>query len=286
MGCSVLCKVTKENEVIKSEVDKDFFQSNEPIIENIEHVETKKEMTEDKKIEINNEPKQIILAINKVNNNSEINKNLFNQTPKTYKEQKLTNFTSKIQEIHPIKEGISDEDEKMLKKTFKDHFLFKNKSLEIISSFILALKLKVLDKDVTLFKKGDEGSEFYIIKKGKILINTEYGDKYLKDGDTFGELALIQNGKRTATAVTIENCELFVLNGVTFREILKKINETDLNEKMNLLKSNALFSVLGNNKLKAISNIMIKCTFKGGIIFYFSYRRKITIFSMLQMIFI
>ena len=96
MGCSVLCKVTKENEVIKSEVDKDFFQSNEPIIENIEHVETKKEMTEDKKIEINNEPKQIILAINKVNNNSEINKNLFNQTPKTYKEQKLTNFTSKI----------------------------------------------------------------------------------------------------------------------------------------------------------------------------------------------
>ena len=110
--------------------------------------------------------------------------------------------------------------------------------------------------------------------------------KYLKDGDTFGELALIQNGKRTATAVTIENCELFVLNGVTFREILKKINETDLNEKMNLLKSNALFSVLGNNKLKAISNIMIKCTFKGGIIFYFSYRRKITIFSMLQMIFI
>ena len=286
MGCSVLCKVTKENEVIKSEVDKDFFQSNEPIIENIEHVETKKEMTEDKKIEINNEPKQIILAINKVNNNSEINKNLFNQTPKTYKEQKLTNFTSKIQEIHPIKEGISDEDEKMLKKTFKDHFLFKNKSLEIISSFILALKLKVLDKDVTLFKKGDEGSEFYIIKKGKILINTEYGDKYLKDGDTFGELALIQNGKRTTTAVTIENCELFVLNGVTFREILKKINETDLNEKMNLLKSNALFSVLGNNKLKAISNIMIKCTFKGGIIFYFSYRRKITIFSMLQMIFI
>ena len=237
MGCSVLCKVTKENEVIKSEVDKDFFQSNEPIIENIEHVETKKEMTEDKKIEINNEPKQIILAINKVNNNSEINKNLFNQTPKTYKEQKLTNFTSKIQEIHPIKEGISDEDEKMLKKTFKDHFLFKNKSLEIISSFILALKLKVLDKDVTLFKKGDEGSEFYIIKKGKILINTEYGDKYLKDGDTFGELAIIQNGKRTATAVTIENCELFVLNGVTFREILKKINETDLNEKMNLLKS-------------------------------------------------
>ena len=46
--------------------------------------------------------------------------------------------------------------------------------------------------------------------------------------------------------------------------MLKKINETDLTEKLNLLKSNALFSLLGNNKLKALSNIMIKCTFKGG----------------------
>ena len=264
MGCSVLCKVTKENEVIKSEVNKDFLENNEPIIENIEHAVTRKDLVEDKKIEINNEPKEIILTINKANNNSEKNNNLFNQSPKTNKDQKLTNFTSKIQDIRPKKEDISIEDEKMLKKTFKEHFLFKNKSLEIISSIISALKLKKFDKDVTLFKKGNEGSEFYIIKKGKILINTEYGDKYLKDGETFGELALIQNGKRTATAVTIEKCEIFVLNGVTFREILKKINETDLNEKINLLKSNALFSVLGNNKLKAISNIMIKCTFKGG----------------------
>ena len=47
-----------------------------------------------------------------------------------------------------------------------------------------------------------------------------------------------------------------MLNGVHFREILKKINENGLNEKLNLLKSNALFSVLGNNKLKAISNKM------------------------------
>ena len=263
MGCSVFCRVDKEKEMIKSEVNKNFLQNNEPIIENIEHVETQKEVIENKKIEINNESKKIItLSINKGNSTERNNKNILSQT--INKDQKLTNFTSKIQDIQQIKDGISKEDEEMLKKTFKEHFLFKNKSSEIISSIISSLKLITLEKDITLFKKGNEGSEFYIIKKGKILINTEYGDKYLKDGETFGELALIQNGKRTATAVTIERSQLFVLNGVTFREILKKINETDLNEKLDLLKSNALFSVLGNNKLKAISNIMINCIFKGG----------------------
>ena len=263
MGCSVLCKVSKEEEVIKTEVKKDLLENDQPIIQNIEKVETQKNIEKEKNIEINNEPKKIVLSINKVNT-SEKNQILLSQTIKTNKDQKLTNFTSKIQDLQNIKEGISKEDEKMLKKTFKDHFLFKNKSKEIISSIIYELKLEIIEKDTTLFKKGNEGTEFYIIKKGKIQIHTEYGDKYLKDGETFGELALIQNGKRTATAIAIERSELFVLNGVNFREILKKINETGLNEKLDLLRSNALFSVLGNNKLKAISSIMINCIFKGG----------------------
>ena len=244
MGCSTLCRASTENIVIKSKVNKDFL-NNEPDIEN----NSQKVLHDDKQIENNIDQNKNLLLMNK-EKNQEYNNNV-NQSPKT--NQKLTNFTSKIQDIHPMKDGkngISQEDEILLKKTFKDHFLFKNKSLEIISSIISALKKKIYEKDVILFKKGNEGAEFFIIKKGKILINTEYGDKYLKDGDTFGELALIQNGKRTATAVAIERSELFVLNGVTFREILKKINEIDLNEKLNLLKSNALFSLLGSNKLK------------------------------------
>ena len=259
MGCSVLCKFDKEKEEIKSEVNKNFFDENAQNEEKLSY----KDINEENKIQNNNEPKPILLSVNKTKN-KESNNNILNQSPK---EQKLTNFTSKIQDIHQIKEGkngILPEDEEMLKKTFKDHFLFKNKSSEVISSIIKELKIKVYEKDITLFKKGSDGSEFFIIKNGKILIHTEYGDKYLKEGDTFGELALIQNGKRTATAVTIERSEFFVLNGETFREMLKKINETDLTEKLNLLKSNALFSLLGNNKLKALSNIMIKCTFKGG----------------------
>ena len=164
MGCSLLCKVTKENEVIKSEVNKDFFQNYEPILENIEKKETQKDIIEDKKLEKNNESKQIKLTINK-SNVSERNNNLLNQTIKTNKEQKLTNFTSKIQDIQKIKDGISKEDEEMLIKTFKEHFLFKNKSLEIISSIISSLKLETYEKDKILFKKGTEGNEFYIIKK-------------------------------------------------------------------------------------------------------------------------
>ena len=186
MGCSVFCKISKEKEIIKSEINKEFLQNSEPIIVNIEKTETQKESIKEKQVEMNKKSKQIILSINK-GNISERKNNLMNQTPKTNKDQILTNFTSQIKDIQKIGEKITPEDEEILKTIFHEHFLF---------------------------KKGDEGSEFYIIKKGKILIITEYGDKYLKEGDTFGEIALMHNGKRTATAITIEKCELFLLNGL------------------------------------------------------------------------
>ena len=50
MGCSLLCRVNKENEIIKSKINQDFIKNNEPIIENIEKTETQKEITKDKKL--------------------------------------------------------------------------------------------------------------------------------------------------------------------------------------------------------------------------------------------
>ena len=65
-------------------------------------------------------------AQNMIRSKVEEYNNNVNQSPKT--NQKLTNFTSKIQDIHPMKEGkngISQEDEILLKKTF-NYYLFKN----------------------------------------------------------------------------------------------------------------------------------------------------------------
>jgi len=264
MGCSLFCKPNNKTEEIKSIVDKKIFEKEEPIKNELNIL--LKENIGDKKVSdiIDNEEKYdeiMPLQITNKYNSSITNK--FSLSQKTIK-PKLTNFTSKIQNIEQIKEEISYEERQMLKKTFKEHFLFKNKSSNLILSIISSLETMTLEKNIVLFNKGDEGENFFIIKKGRILIETEYGRKYLKEGSTFGELALIQNGKRTATARAMDKCILYVLNGADFRKILKKINETDLNEKINLIKVNPIFNSLPNNKLNAISNIMINCSFKGG----------------------
>lgn len=76
---------------------------------------------------------------------------------------------------------------------------------------------------MVLFKVGDHGSLFYIILRGSVginicLPNTEEPDKFdvkevniLKAGSSFGELALINDAKRTATVIAKEDCIFAVM---------------------------------------------------------------------------
>ena len=67
-----------------------------------------------------------------------------------------------------------------------------------------------------LFEQGDEGKYFYLIRKGEVdIVKTlETGERVLmttlKEGDIFGELAIVGNQPRLASAVCRTDCLLAV----------------------------------------------------------------------------
>ena len=72
--------------------------------------------------------------------------------------------------------------------------------------------------DHTLFQAGDPGDSLLIIKTGQIELfnkNTA-GQKIVlttaQSGDMFGELAMLDTGPRTATALALADCEVLVLD--------------------------------------------------------------------------
>ena len=167
-----------------------------------------------------------------------------------------------IEQTKIVKPSLDHKDKKILKEIFSNHFLFKNKSSKVISSIIDCLEMMIIPENTTLFKKGARGYYFYVIKEGKIQIMTECGEKILNENDTFGELALIQNKKRTASAKSINYCKLLLLNGKKFREIISETTEMDLKDRMSILSSSPIFSSLDNNKLNALANGLINCSFE------------------------
>lgn len=71
-------------------------------------------------------------------------------------------------------------------------------------------------KGEIIFREGDTGKHFYLIKKGKVAFYKEQsGNKRrkiseLKAGEIFGEMALISKTPRSATAICEEDCILAV----------------------------------------------------------------------------
>ena len=70
----------------------------------------------------------------------------------------------------------------------------------------------------TLFKIGDPGDSLYIVRSGlvEMFVRDHTGEKILlttaSPGDLFGELSLLDNGPRAATAVALEDTDLLVLD--------------------------------------------------------------------------
>ena len=265
MGC-IQIKKLNDNEIIKSNnIENHNYNPNNKL-------ETNPNKNDENLILLNNnllnkkQEKKCDKQITKKTNNKTLNetKQEITEINKTETSKNKSDYNNKI-----TKAEISETDKKKIETSLQNHFLFKNKSQNILSNIINSLQMQNLPPNTILFKKGDKGNYFYIIKEGNLEIIAEYGKKILNQDETFGELALIENKERTATVKSINYCILYLLNGKIFREIVSKINEDELLERLNFLKAISIFNVLNNVHLNSIALGMLKCEFeKGQMILY------------------
>ena len=81
-------------------------------------------------------------------------------------------------------------------------------------------------KDTVVFFENEEGDSFFMILEGRIKV-TILGDdgrevilSMLGPGDFFGEMALLDNEPRSATAIAVEETELLSLHRTDFQSVL------------------------------------------------------------------
>lgn len=96
-------------------------------------------------------------------------------------------------------------------------------------------RVKKFEKGKMLFFKGDKANSFFIVLKGeiKIIRTSDSGRekilKQMKKGDFFGEMGIIEENKRSATAVVNEDSTLIIIDKDNFLYLLKKYPEIALN---------------------------------------------------------
>lgn len=77
-----------------------------------------------------------------------------------------------------------------------------------------------------LFYENDPGQEMFIIQEGKVKIskkvrNTEKTLAVLGKGEFFGEMAILNNKPRSATAEVIEDSKILVIDRKTFESMIR-----------------------------------------------------------------
>jgi CRP-like cAMP-binding protein len=92
-----------------------------------------------------------------------------------------------------------------------------------------------LEKGQTLFREGDDGNFFYILKSGTLeLLIKNKKKKTFQEWDCFGELALLQKCKRTGTVRCLTDCRIYFIDGTVFREF-QKFNTNKLKERIEFI---------------------------------------------------
>ena len=77
--------------------------------------------------------------------------------------------------------------------------------------------------------RDDYGSAIYFIEEGEAEVITDPGEvtEALGPGDTFGEIALLLTGERTATVVARTPMRLLSLSGQDFERIRARVPELE-----------------------------------------------------------
>lgn len=78
-----------------------------------------------------------------------------------------------------------------------------------------------------IFHEGDLGIEMFIIQEGQVEIIKEHEEQeqklaVLDKGDFFGEMSILEDMPRTATARALTECKLLQINGSTFDQMLRR----------------------------------------------------------------
>ncbi len=126
----------------------------------------------------------------------------------------------------------------------RDVVIFSESDEKILKLLADLLTDVFVEKDDTVFHKGDQLNAMYIIVEGKVKVHdgehvfTQFGEK-----DFFGEYSLIDSSVRSATVTAIETTHLLRLNQEDFHKII----ENNIEVSKSVLK--ALIKRLRNNNI-------------------------------------
>ncbi len=134
---------------------------------------------------------------------------------------------------------------------------------------------RVFPSGEVLFRDGDAAETMYVLRSGRVRVFKEVNGRektlaYIEAGDFFGEMALLNNKPRTASAECVEETAVLVIDAKMFEAMLRGNAEIAVRMIQRLAKrldeANGLVGVLMQKDPKARVILGLERAAEGGIV--------------------
>jgi glucose-6-phosphate 1-dehydrogenase len=100
--------------------------------------------------------------------------------------------------------------------------MFRGADPILLGQVSMMLRPRAVSEGETIVRQGEAGQEMFLISRGEVEVVDAEGRQLavLRDGDFFGEVALLLDHPRIATVKALTPCDLFVLERAAFANIL------------------------------------------------------------------
>ncbi|OMJ90834.1 hypothetical protein SteCoe_6701 [Stentor coeruleus] len=157
----------------------------------------------------------------------------------------------------------------LIKNAINHLLLLRNLDNSCKQKVIDLMKCFMLEPKELVFEQGKPGECFYIVSNGRLELLTD-GNRTstLKQGDYFGEQALIDDHPRANTVRTIEKSYLWVIDRNSYKTAVENQSELDFKETLDFMTSVPILKSLTYEQLQSLfSAITIQNYDKNQVIF-------------------
>jgi CRP/FNR family transcriptional regulator, cyclic AMP receptor protein len=115
-----------------------------------------------------------------------------------------------------------------MRGVLQSHYVFGKLNPEQIGRLMSCTVEKSVARGTIIVAKDDPGSSLFAIRKGLVKITVPSVDGHdavfnlMTDGDIFGEIALLDGRPRTADAVAVTDCEMFIIERRDFLPLVQE----------------------------------------------------------------
>jgi cGMP-dependent protein kinase len=178
------------------------------------------------------------------------------------------NKSSNINEEIKVLELIQEKNPKkidydLIYDSIGKHFFMQTLNNQARNEIIVNMSLYKINAGTTLYNQGSVGNFWYIVHEGSLEFYVD--DKLTKNirvGDSFGEVALMNNVPRDGTVKAVTDCELWALKKEVFYKIRDFLFALNFKENMQFLKTIDL--PLDEEMKTLMANNLIQNIYKEG----------------------